>query len=265
MKGKKDAPSNATSNACSADAGFLLYQDHSENPDASGLSTHLTRSLAATATASSTTLGTKMQHQQPSHYRTSRTLLGGLKSGLRPFLEDTAALDPLAGLRRIHGDDDYWHDKVDTWRSRTGRDARAVADDADEFVRFQEHLRSLQYYTSAPIKANLYHLLRRQRSEMEWRHKRPGRDLFPALPSMSQYEREFSSGASNGNSDPPQSKPSSPKSVVSVVHFESTDDTTFSMKRPPCVSSMDAQGPDDLNCLRDYEEKKDDSYLPSPP
>jgi hypothetical protein len=199
-------------------------------------------------------------HSQPSSHRPSRTLLGGLKSGLRPFLEDTAAFDPLSGLRRIHGDDDYWHDKVDTWRSRTGRDARAVTDDADEFLLFQEHLRSLQYYTSAPIKANLYDLLKRQRNEMAWRDRRPGRDLFPALPNMSQYEREFSGNDAKDNSNSVRSKPSSPKSVVSIVRFDSTGDPSFSMKSPPCVSALDVEGLESSNC----EEKKDDSYSPIP-
>lgn len=268
MKARKEAPSSAVVSggvAAAAAAGRLLYQqDQSENPDASGLSTHfLTRSSASAPGSSSATSSKKMQ-QLPSPHRPSRTLLGGLKSGLRPFLEDAAAFDPLSGLRRIHGDDGHWHDKVDAWRSRTGRDARAVTDNADEFLLFQEHLRSLQYCTNAPVKENLYHLLRRQRNEMAWRHKRPGQDLFSALPNMSQYEREFSGSDGNDNTDSPRNKPSSPKSVVSIVHFESNGDASFSMKSPPCVSSLDVQGPDCSNCLPDHEEKKDDSCSPFP-
>jgi hypothetical protein len=161
-------------------------------------------------------------------------------------LEDPAAvLDPLVVGRRSQNSDDGTplQDKVETWRAQTETDAQAIVDDPDEFHLFQEHLRSQLYMTNASVYHNLYQLLRVHRNEMEWRNKRSSRNSFLSLPKNSIYESEFRgendalTAANTISAANLEGKPSSPRSVISVV---SRDGATLFLK-PPSASLDEAQ------------------------
>jgi hypothetical protein len=151
-------------------------------------------------------------------------------------LDDSAAsFDPLLALRRSHGEDvTLWQDKIEEFRNETQSDAQAIVEDADEFSHFQEHLRAKLYMTNFSLQHNLHKLLKIHRNEMEWR-KRPNRSLFSSLPKNSIYESEFScesdtsTATETASTTAYESKPPSPKSVISIV---SRDDAIMFSKPP---------------------------------